>query len=235
MDAADIMIGDNAITALLKTFQGCKRRGEHATLFLETRNGNQVATFRVKAPAKASKPGEVTTPRKKAPSAVRRDQQRLRTFLQKKSLQESLGSPVASSTPASRPGQFSSNQDIDIQVTIPETPEILEKENSASETTPVEQDLDHDANENDKEKVEEENKDLTKEEVERQLKKVIADANLELDKKLAKMITKQDDLSNMFCENENGNENGNDMDKENDNIEDAKQWALCQKQHFRKV
>ena len=229
------MIGDDAITALLETFQGCKRRGEHATLFLETRNGNQVATFRVKAPAKASKPGEVTTPRKKAPSAVRRDQQRLRTFLQKKSLQESLGSPIASSTPASRPGQFSSNQDIDIQVTIPETPEILEKENSASETTPVEQDLDHDANENDKEKVEEENKDLTKEEVERQLKKVIADANLELDKKLAKMITKQDDLSNMFCENENGNENGNDMDKENDNIEDAKQWALCQKQHFRKV
>ena len=207
MDAAHIMIGDDAITALLETFQGCKRRGEHATLFLETRNGNQVATFRVKAPAKASKPGEVTTPRKKAPSAVRRDQQRLRTFLQKKSLQESLGSPVASSTPASRPGQFSSNQDIDIQVTIPETPEILEKENSASETTPVEQDLDHDANENDKEKVEEENKDLTKEEVERQLKKVIADANLELDNKLAKMLAKQDDLSNMFCENENGNEN----------------------------
>ena len=49
------------------------------------------------------------------------------------------------------------------------------------------------------------------------------------------MLAKQDDLSNMFCENENGNENENDMDKENDNIEDAKQWALCQKQHFRKV
>ena len=114
VDAAHIMIGDDAITALLETFQGCKRRGEHATLFLETRNGNQVATFRVKAPAKESKPGEVTTPRKKAPSAVRRDQQRLRTFLLKKSLQESLGSPVASSTPASRPGQFSSNQDIDL-------------------------------------------------------------------------------------------------------------------------
>ena len=233
------MIGDDAITALLETFQGCKRRGEHATLFLETRNGNHVATFRVKAPAKGSKPGEVTTPRKKAPSAVRRDQQRLRTFLLKKSLQESLGSPVASSTPASRPGQFSSNQDIDIQVTMPETPEILEKENSASETTPVEQDLDH--NESDKEKehnksskVDEENKDLPKEEVERQLKKVIADANLELDKKLAKMLAKQDDLSNMFYENENGNENENDMDKENDNIEDAKQWALCQKQNFRK-
>ena len=40
------------------------------------------------------------------------------------------------------------------------------------------------------------------------------------------------DLMKMFCENDNGNEN--DIDEENDNIEDAKQWALGQKQHLRK-
>ena len=34
---------DNTITALLETFQECKKRGERATLFLETRNGEEFA------------------------------------------------------------------------------------------------------------------------------------------------------------------------------------------------
>ena len=46
----DIMNSDNTIMALLETFQECKKRGESATLFLETRNGDEFATLNVKLP-----------------------------------------------------------------------------------------------------------------------------------------------------------------------------------------
>ena len=135
----------------METFQELRKSGTQARLFLETRNGLQFGTLQIRT--QASKPGAETpvkTPRKKAPSTVRRDQQRLRTYLLRKSLQEPLGSPVASSTPASKPGQSSSNQDIDIQVAMPVTPGILDKRNSNSETKPIEKDLDQHTTESDK-------------------------------------------------------------------------------------
>ena len=124
------MNGDS-ITLLVETFQELRKSGTQARLFLETRNGLQFGTLQIRT--QASKPGAETpvkTPRKKAPSTVRRDQQRLKTYLLRKALQDPLGSPVASSTPASKPGQSSSNQDIDIRVAMPVTPGILDTGNS---------------------------------------------------------------------------------------------------------
>ena len=85
---------------LFETFQECVARGEKASLFLETRNGSQHANFSVKLPV--SKPGKITPRPKtsKSPSTVRRDQQRLDTFLQRKRSQESWSPPAATSTPA---------------------------------------------------------------------------------------------------------------------------------------
>ena len=149
------MNGD-AITLLLETFQELRRSGNQARLFLETRNGQQFGTLQIRT--QVSKPGvgpSHSTPRKKAPSTVRRDQQRLRTFLQRKNLQESLGSPFASSTPVSRPGQSSSNQDqenSDSRVAMPGTPGILENDNPGSETNLAKQNLDQNTTDGDKEK-----------------------------------------------------------------------------------
>ena len=107
------MIGDN-ISLLLETFQELTRRGDQAKLFLETRNGEQFGTLTIKIhPSKPAEPG--TWNRKitrKSPSTVRRDQRRLREFLQRKSVQESPGSPTAASTPVSKPGLASPSQEI---------------------------------------------------------------------------------------------------------------------------
>ena len=102
------------IKLMLETFQKFTRRGNEASLFLETRNGEQFETLRVKM--KTSKSEAENTWRmgkRKSPSTVRRDKQRLETFLQRKTLQESLGrSPSATSTPNNRPGLSSPCQEV---------------------------------------------------------------------------------------------------------------------------
>ena len=106
------MIGHN-ISLLLETFQELTRRGDQAKLILETRNGEQFGTLTLQIhPSKPAEPG--TSFRKsmrKSPSTVRRDQRRLREFLQRKSVQESPGSPTAASTPLTKPGLASSSQE----------------------------------------------------------------------------------------------------------------------------
>ena len=70
---------------LLEVFQECTRSGEEARLFLETRNGLIFANLSVKLPV--PRPGNSSTFRqakKKTPSTLRRDQERMAKFLQRK-------------------------------------------------------------------------------------------------------------------------------------------------------
>ena len=100
------MTRDIAITALLEVFHGCTTRGENAKLFLETKNGIEVATLRVKLPASNAEQAEKTilgSAKKKclkSPSTLKRDRERMATFIiKKKRLLESWG-PSGTSTPA---------------------------------------------------------------------------------------------------------------------------------------
>ena len=80
---------DTTIKKLLEVFQECTRRGEQAKLILETRNGMTFTNFSVKIPV--SRPGMTSTlSKKKTPSTLRRDQERMAKFLQKKTSQGSF-------------------------------------------------------------------------------------------------------------------------------------------------
>ena len=96
------------INMLLEAFQECKRRGEHAKLFLETRNGTVFTNFSAKIPV--SRPGTTSTlQKKKTPSSLRRDQERMAKFLMKK--KKSRGSFSTSTPKASNQiSSTSSNQ-----------------------------------------------------------------------------------------------------------------------------
>ena len=105
----------DSINLLLETFQELTRRGNEAQLFLETRNGEQYGTLTVKnhhrKPAEPATTWRTRRRVKKSPSTVRRDQRRLKSFLERKSAQESPGSPTAASTPLTKPGLASSSQE----------------------------------------------------------------------------------------------------------------------------
>ena len=64
----------DAIYLLLETFKECARRGNQATLFLETRNGQQFGTLRLRTPDVKPKPTSTLRnqqkDRKKSPSTV---------------------------------------------------------------------------------------------------------------------------------------------------------------------
>ena len=77
----DVMTGDNTINVLLETFQQCRQRGEWATLSLETRNGVEYATFKIKVPSASANGSPGTNifrsaAKKKSPSRVQRDKVR---------------------------------------------------------------------------------------------------------------------------------------------------------------
>ena len=100
------MTGDNTINVLLETFQQCRQRGDSATLSLETRNGEEKATFKIKLPSARANgtPGanfSGPAAKKKSPSRVQRDKKRLETFMTGKRIQESL-SPKTPVTPSTK-------------------------------------------------------------------------------------------------------------------------------------
>ena len=100
------MTGDNTINVLLETFHQCRQRGDWATLSLETRNGEEYATFKIKVPsasANGSPGANIFRPaaKKKSPSRVQRDKKRLETFMTGKRVQESL-SPKTPVTPSTK-------------------------------------------------------------------------------------------------------------------------------------
>ena len=134
----DRMDGDS-INLLLETFREYARRGKQARLFLESRNGQQFGTLTVRIPGVTPGPtSPLGTHRRKSPSTVRRNQERLRNFLKKKASQDSLGSstgtPSFCSTPTTCPTISSRNAQKPDMVTV-ETPVKDDLEESGEEQT----------------------------------------------------------------------------------------------------
>ena len=136
----DAMAGNETITALLETFQGCTKRGESATLFLETKNGHEFATLKVKL---AARPGRTSIglARKKSPSTVRRDKARMEKFVQAKTLQETW-CPPATSTPSLKIDNLA-EQDVVVQALVNEDKldNVVDKQEKSDEKMPNENDM----------------------------------------------------------------------------------------------
>ena len=77
---------------------------------METKNGHELATLKVKVPARPGKT-PLGIARKKSPSSVKRDKARMEKFLQRKTFQETWCPPV-SSTPSI---EKQTKQDLGIQ------------------------------------------------------------------------------------------------------------------------
>ena len=124
----------DTINRLLETFQESAARGEQARLFLETRNGHHFANFSVRMPV--AKPETIRWSKtRKSPSTVRRDQTRMKTYLQKKAFQESwCPSQFTTSTPAKEPVL----PDLACSSQSVEVPTLIEE--SSSEETKLEKD-----------------------------------------------------------------------------------------------
>ena len=78
---------ESTVNKLLEAFQECTSRGDQAKLFLETRNGMVFVNFAVNLRLPVSRPGNCSTfnkKKKKTPSTLRRDQERMEKFWQRK-------------------------------------------------------------------------------------------------------------------------------------------------------
>ena len=119
----DRMDGDS-INLLLETFREYARRGDQARLFLESRNGQQFGTLTVRILGVTPGPtSPLGTHRRKSPSTVRRNQERLRKFFKKKkasldSLGSSTGTPSFCSTPTTCTTSSSRNAQKPDMVTV---------------------------------------------------------------------------------------------------------------------
>ena len=218
------MDGDH-INLLLETFREFTSRGDHATLFLEARDGKQFGTLRVKIPDAGRTPTRRlgTSGRKKSPSTVRRNQDRLRRFLARKTSQDSLGSPSSStcSTPTLKNGLTSSSQ---ATLDKPVKDVSSEEPDKSIEKEALIENQEHNGDDQD------------------EVKKfgqgwwhAIKDKEAWL-KDFEKICDRVGKQFVMKHENDNVEKNGeNDMDKDDDNIEDVKKWALMQKQPKNRV
>ena len=217
----NIMTRDIAITALLEAFHGCTTRGENAKLFLETKNGIEVATLRVKLPASNAEQAERTNLgsaktkwlKKKSPSTLKRDRERMATFIiKKKRLLESWG-PSGTSTPAMKaPPPFTDS-----------CTRIMEK--------PIENSCENDSLDSKSAEQESENEPEAKQGLTKQ------DFWDKFDELFNKLPAKND-LDNVLEKNDMGLllekkiDNDDEIFDESDRIEDAKQWAIKQKLSF---
>ena len=203
---------NNTITALLETFQECKKRGERATLFLETRNGEEFATLRVKLP-RTSGEAFLGPAKKKSPSSVRRDMARLEKYRKEKKFQETWN-PKGTSTPMRemvQPGLTCSS----VETMPPVAEQDVEKDELVDkETTQSNQDGEGVRS---KEQLSEPFF-KSKEEIE-MLRKVIIE-------ECQKSFQGTTNVTRMNEEKSPDNENDNN----DDFIEEAKLWAVKQKQ-----
>ena len=216
------MIGNDTITALLETFQGCKERGEKATLFLETRNGVQFATFKVKVPDSHQKDKtSLESTKKKAPSTVKRDKERLEKFNQRKKLFRGNCSFRATSTPSSKCELLEAQVSIDQDMVTQALDNKMDK--LANETVSDEPgdatDFEQGQFGEDEILSKEDEKNLENSSV-KSLKEVIAEPD-QIKNILNNMISKKDLVKK-----------DDEIEEDDDNIEGAKLWALKQKQNF---
>ena len=85
------MSGKESLNLLLDLYQKCKEKGEWATLFMETKKGKDIITFKIGSIPTGSTAGNWTPdqPSRKSQknSQQKRDQKRKEEFLAKKSLE----------------------------------------------------------------------------------------------------------------------------------------------------
>ena len=214
------MNSDNTITALLETFQECKKNGKSATLFLETRNGDEFATLSVKLPRTPGKTF-LGSAKKKSPSSLKRDKARLEKFRKEKRFQETW-SPKETSTPkkeTAKPGLLCSTHSVEV------TPSV---EKYVKEGRPGQQDEDLEKNEAIENEIEHSKQDRDErekvgerffknnDEIET-LRKVIMEAY--------QGTANEIDLGRTAIQNDES-----ENEDKTDNIEGAKLWAIRQKQ-----
>ena len=220
---------------LLDAFQECKQRGDWATLFLETKNGEEFATLKVKLSSPQTRRAQGQTsfgssPKKKTPSTLRRNRARLEKFMKERRIQETWV-PKTTSTPSTKSQAMDfpalENKSVDDCNTVSEMPseaaDKLEGLDASQESNEhSEQDINIIGNQVMKSLEE------GLEEAFAPFKKQLGDLNRELC--LLQNITKEgdDDKHENFDKNAENNANEN-----TDNIEAAKIWAVNQKQSIK--
>ena len=117
---------ESTVNKLLEAFQECTSRGEQAKLFLETRNGMVYVNMAVNLSLPVLRPGNCSTlkkKKKKTPSTLRRNQERMEMFLQrKKAAIPSTSTPKSQNAEAPRSASpASSSQAMETQNTAADT------------------------------------------------------------------------------------------------------------------
>ena len=205
---------DSTINKLLEAFQECTSRGEQAKLFLETRNGMVYVNMAVNLSLPVLRPGNCSTlkKKKKTPSTLRRNQERMEMFLQrKKAAIPSTSTPKSQNAEAPRSASpASSSQAMETSNTAADT---VGWETPGQDTGAWKQDG-----------------ETTKGTTKRFSGEFWAKFDEMLDKHIAKSSTKI--INNLPPENERNND---DIESDDgDNIEAAKEWTIRQKLSFRK-
>ena len=205
------MTGENTITTLLGIFQECKKRGEKASLFLETKNGEEFATFRVNLSASHTvrtpeKPSFGTTAKRKSPSTLKRDRKRLENY-RTKSLEKSCD-PVKTST-STPVMKFQQNLETSAVAMDFGTPILDSRAEENDKTT-------NDDNAKQDDENEKNSSEVNWEEIDKIIEKSIAKYNTPL----RQMMNDTIEIMNSMKEKDEENE---------DNFEDAKKWAMKQK------
>ena len=213
-------MNDDTVTKLLEAFQECRKRGDQARLFLETRNGRVFANLAVEMPASHPVLRPVKT---KTPSSRRRDRKRMENFLQRRKYQQTF----STSTPekSNQPLITSSISDVEpssiTDTTSCEIPQLDSRagnrDQDPEETTPAE------------EKPNFLDELLKNKEMFEDFKKALHEGISQAIPKAIKEIPKAMKTSMNEIQFENNSVTENRIDDE-DNIEDAKMWAISQKQ-----
>ena len=219
----------DTVNRLVETYHECVASGEKASLFLETRNGLQFANLSVQVPV--VKPGTSQknmqrSRNRKSPSKVRRNQKRLKMFLQRKTF-ENTWSPGESSIPVKEPSQ----PDLACCTQSGES-STLDEQKIVNIVNSEENDLENDGN-SEKENTNDQNEDKKKE---RLISIFSSIAFLKSFESNCKAICEESfGEMNKELKGENKTNNHEEEYDNVDNIEDAKLWAMRQKQSCAKI
>ena len=211
---------DNSQTAyqsIMDLYQRCRRNGDWAKVYLETRDGQDFCTISLHSSAGGSAAGvareeKAKNVRTKKPSQVRRDRLRRAAFLERRN----QAAAAALATPTPRVDNSNAGTD-----NVEEDEKIANK--SVAGTTSFSEDIAGEISKPAKNEttVEEKEEGLTEENIE-QLREIIQNATSDLMKKIDVRVWDFEAPNNETLE-------GDTMDQ-NDNFEDAKLWVLRQKQ-----
>ena len=212
------------IHSILELYQRCRRNGDWARIYLETQDGREFFSISISPSAGTSAGVEkVNRARKKNPSQVRRDQKRRAVFLERRH-KKAEATPKTTSTPTlestvSRTDKFRIEEEKTVTGETGSTEEVKTTESETSDNTMNNVVIREEV-------VEEEEGRMTQEDIE-QLRKIIKDAvdngNRMYKEHVVNYCNTKEKVNQIKDE---------DCSDENDNIEEAKLWAVGQKQSF---